>query len=58
MTNTEINELPERVRRYIHDLETLADYQGLIRDNWMLTEENAGLRIMISELKEVNHERE
>jgi hypothetical protein len=33
MTPDEINALPDRVRRYIHDLETNCDPAGTIRDN-------------------------
>lgn len=42
---SEINELPEPLRRYIHDLEALCDPAGLVRENWMLREE---LRILKS----------
>ena len=44
MTPDEINALPDRLRRYIHWLETDCDPQGTIRENFRLREENAGLR--------------
>lgn len=40
----EINDLPRRVRNYIHWLETESDPAGTIRDNFRLREENAALR--------------
>lgn len=40
----EINALPERIRKYIHHLETDCDPQGTIRENFRLREENAVLR--------------
>lgn len=46
---SEVNTLPEHVRKYIMWLETDADPAGTVRDNFRLTEENAALRIMITE---------
>lgn len=40
-----INALPERLRRYIHHLETDADPADTLRENFRLREENAGLRV-------------
>lgn len=39
-----INELPEPLRRYIHDLETLCDPAGMVRENWLLKQENEALK--------------
>lgn len=41
---TLINALPQRLRDYIHHLETDCDPQGTIRENFRLREENKGLR--------------
>lgn len=40
-----INALPEPLRRYIHDLQTALDPAGLMRENFTLRQENAGLRL-------------
>ena len=40
----EINALPDKIRRYIHDLETEADPAGTIRQNILVREENKMLR--------------
>lgn len=39
-----INDLPQRLRDYIHHLETDCDPQGTIRENFRLREENKALR--------------
>jgi hypothetical protein len=39
-----INALPERLRKYIHHIETDADPAGTLRENFQLREENALLR--------------
>lgn len=44
MTPDEINALPQRLRDYIHHLETDADPAGTLRENFRLREENAALR--------------
>lgn len=44
MLSSEINALPDRVRKYIAALETECDPSGTIRENFRLREENAGLR--------------
>lgn len=49
MTAAEINALPDRVRRYIHDLETMADPAGMVRENILVREENAQLRAYIEQ---------
>lgn len=62
MTSSEINLLPETLRKYIHDLETNCDPAGIIRENTLLNLENKMLRCKIeqmvldkelSELKEI-----
>lgn len=45
VTAAEINKLPQRVRDYIHWLETDADPQGTIRENFRLRDENKNLRV-------------
>lgn len=40
----EISALPDRLRRYIHHIETDADPAGTVRENFHLREENARLR--------------
>ena len=44
MNAEEINALPERLRKYVHALETECDPAGTIRENFRLREENATLR--------------
>ena len=44
MNAEEINALPERLRKYVHALETECDPAGTIRENFRLREENAMLR--------------
>lgn len=44
MTSEEINKLPEKVRNYIHALETDCDPAGTIRENVLIKEENESLR--------------
>lgn len=43
MTAAEINSQPERVRRYIHDLEARCDPSGDIQEVWALTDNQAYL---------------
>ena len=51
MTAKEVNALPERVRNYIHDLESFADPAGLVQRNWALEEQNEYLqkRLLLNE---------
>lgn len=49
LPSDEVSALPEHVRKYIMWLETNADPAGTVRENFRLTEENAGLRAMIAE---------
>lgn len=51
MTPEEINALPDRVRQYIHDLETNADPAGTIQDNALLKDQTRELDAMIARLK-------
>jgi hypothetical protein len=44
-TAENINALPEPLRRYIHDIETNCDPQGIIRENFTLRTENKFLRM-------------
>ena len=43
-TNENINALPEPLRRYIHDLETVCDPAGDVRELFRLKTENKMLR--------------
>ena len=52
MLSSEINALPDRVRKYIAALETECDPAGTIRENFMLREENTGLRVECEKLAE------
>lgn len=51
MTSDEINALPERVRRFIHDLETRCDPAGEVQERWSLREQRDGLVIRVRELE-------
>lgn len=51
MTSDEINALPERVRLYIHDLETRCDPAGEVRDLWAQREAAAALAQQNTELR-------
>lgn len=53
MTNDEINALPERVRKYIHDLETRTDPAGEVQERWALREERDALLIRVRELEAI-----
>lgn len=39
----QINALPDPIRKYIHDVETLSDPAGLIQQEWAMREQIAGL---------------
>jgi hypothetical protein len=51
MTPAEINALPERVRHYIHDLETRCDPTGEVQERWSLIEQRDALIIRVRELE-------
>ncbi len=51
MTPKEINALPERVRLYIHALETNADPAGMVQENVLLRDQTKALDAMIARLK-------
>ena len=42
-TPDNINRLPDPLRRYIHDLETMANPGGTVQENHILRETNAAL---------------
>lgn len=46
VTAAEVNAMPERVRKYIQDIETMCDPQFIMQENWRLREENEALQIM------------
>lgn len=50
-TPENINALPDPVRKYIHDLQTNVDPQGLVRQNHILQCEVAALRAEIETIK-------
>lgn len=50
-TSEAINELPEPVRRYVHDLETRCDPAGEVRDLTMIKAENEQLRKALEDVK-------
>jgi hypothetical protein len=51
MRSEEINALPPRVRKYIHDLETRCDPAHEVQERWSLKEQRDGLVRMVEELK-------
>jgi hypothetical protein len=51
MTSEEINALPERVRRYIHDLITRCDPADEVQERWSLREQRDGLLVRLHELE-------
>ncbi len=50
-TPEQINNLPEPLRKYIHDLETLCDPAYIMQGNARLSEENELLRLKIKDIK-------
>lgn len=52
MTADEINALPLRVRRYIHDLETICDPTGMVQTIWSQRDQIEGLVALLKELRE------
>lgn len=51
MKPEEINILPERVRAYIHHLETDADPSGTLRENFQLREQVGALQRLVADDK-------
>jgi len=49
-----INALPERLRKYIHDLQRNSDFLVLIRENAELRKEIAALRRTSNDLRQQN----
>jgi len=47
-TAEQINKLPEPLRKYIHDLETLCDPAGLVQENAYLCEVNEQLETLLT----------
>lgn len=51
MTSDEINALPERVRKYVHDLVTRYEPAGEVQERWSLREQRDGLVARVRELE-------
>lgn len=51
VTSDEINALPERVRKHIHDLVTGCDPAGEVQERWPLREQREGLVARVRELE-------
>ncbi|WP_156029652.1 hypothetical protein [Sphingomonas sp. URHD0057] len=51
MRNEEINALPPRARKYIHDLETRCDRAHEVQERWALIEQRDGLVNLVRELE-------
>lgn len=47
-TAENLNALPEPLQRYIHDLQTITDPSGLMRQNFSLRQEVAALRAAVA----------
>lgn len=50
--SNQVNQLPKRLRDYIHDLETDCDPAGTIREVFALKENQKMLEVKIRELEE------
>jgi hypothetical protein len=50
-TSENINALPVPLRTFIHNLETVADPAGTVRENILLKDENRQLRTALAESK-------
>jgi hypothetical protein len=50
-TAAAINALPLPLRRYIHDLETMADPAGLVQENYELRLQAAAVEAMVERLR-------
>ncbi|MCA9817096.1 MAG: hypothetical protein KC652_18425 [Cyanobacteria bacterium HKST-UBA01] len=48
-TPANINALPKLIRKYIHDLETLCDPAGIVRENVILREDLKALGVLYEE---------
>jgi RNase P subunit RPR2 len=48
ITTEDINALPDNIRRFIMELETMADPSGMVRNNMRLEHENKALLILIA----------
>lgn len=55
VTSAEINALPANIRRFIMELEAMADPSGMIRRNMQLEHDNQALQAMIVELKKASN---
>lgn len=51
MKSSEINALPDRVRRYIHDIETRCDPTGEVQTIWSQREQIGGLVARLDGIK-------
>lgn len=50
-TAASINALPLPLRRFIHDLETMADPAGLVQENYELRQQVAAVEAMVVRLR-------
>lgn len=50
-TADNINALPDPLRRYIHDLETMADPAGLVQENYELKAQVRAVEAMMERLR-------
>lgn len=50
-TADSINALPEPLRRFIHDLETMADPAGLVQENYELKAQVRAVEAMVEKLR-------
>lgn len=55
VTAAEVNALPENVRLYVMELESISDASGYVQRIAWLEHENAALQVIISELKALCH---
>jgi hypothetical protein len=51
-TPEHVNSLPQPLRKYIHDLETIADPAGIVRENSQLKDQIRSLEIKLEELSD------
>lgn len=51
-TAANINALPDGIRKYVHELETLCDPAGIVQENILLKDAMRALEIKIVEQKE------
>lgn len=50
-TAENINALPDPLRRFIHDLETMADPAGLVLENYQLRQQVRAVEAMVEKLR-------